>query len=1199
MAGRVALAAFGLLLSLAIRPGAAAAYSDTTTHPALTEDIAALHDRLYPENPLTAEERAWMMRGSTEEDIVPRSLNHLYDPVHQVGWTGTRTGWAPETLTRLVSLLAILPDAPVANVAWLQADGLQQAYARYGGNRSWPAALRALRAGRHEEAYLDLGAALHLLEDAGVPDHARDDTHVHGLGLITGDTGSPYESYARAYAPGSRAYPKGSPKRSDVPRYGSPEAYLADNARYASAALFSKDTVQDPAFPNPVVRREANGIAYGIAPDGREVPLALRVRRSPYLAGATSSLVLGEGPEFHAILQAQLDLMAERTVLLGVGMVRDFREARGAVSGLASPQASIWSLAGELSRIGNAMADGAGSLARAGGNQLDRAYSWLSGTFSRSDPANGKFAAGNGEGQGAPVSEIKVITGKVTTPKKAAVAKSAAVKTVTVTGSKAAVPAAPAPAACPASGPPRIEISEVAWMGTVLSPNDEWIELHNLEPVGITIDSGQLASSDGSVLVDLAGVRLPASGYVVLERTDDDSVPGIAAAAVYVGALPNAPGTGYALELAYASCGVIDQVRAEDGWPAGDAPRRLTMERRADGTWQSSAAAGGTPGKQSSAGAKEQPASADKPAGKDKAPEPAAEPQENDEEERMPDEGRLTLSELQSGGTDAGDEWVELYNVEDRDVSLFGWTLQYFPASASGTSVAQKWQFPDDAVIPGRGYYLVGRGKAGDGTDGYRGTVEADATYRAFSLSGLGASIALVRGSERAATVEAPEVVDRLAYPRLGSGISFEREAAGESGCLSPLPGEEGELRGNGCPLQSWVQRAVPEPQNAGSEREPRGAGAGSALELEMVNANGRSWLSLPAEVAFGGYEQDRDGQEWQALAFVQGSGEPRETISTETFLDLGPVSALGVGYQACSGARVTSSVLAVPLTGISCQGGGPLSSALDQGYRGARRLLLEIGAGALQEGSLLRLFRYAYGGGRAGYQGFVLERLATQAYRIVISSGMSPEMPEGLTMTYEAGEARLAWDPSEDGDSLQQELTYEASFVDAAEPDDWISAGAGHSAAWTAASGSYRASVRTVDPQGNRSEAASLLVEIEEPVSPEQFDHDEEVSLGTHELTLEAAASVSGIALWVAPEGGPYCCARVRIVLVGDDGAEMATGEGARRTVDGDGEVPALFATPVSLPAGTYQLRIEPAEGNSFRLYGSGRRPYLRLVGT
>ena len=115
MEGRLVLVAAAVVLGCSIALPVRA-YDDRTTHPALTSEMVTLYNRLYVDKKVSDAERALMLRGSTEEDITPRPLNHLYDPVHHVGWTGAKTGWVPSVLTRLASLVALLPGEYVAAV---------------------------------------------------------------------------------------------------------------------------------------------------------------------------------------------------------------------------------------------------------------------------------------------------------------------------------------------------------------------------------------------------------------------------------------------------------------------------------------------------------------------------------------------------------------------------------------------------------------------------------------------------------------------------------------------------------------------------------------------------------------------------------------------------------------------------------------------------------------------------------------------------------------------------------------------------------------------------------------------------------------------------------------------------------------------------------------------------------------------------
>lgn len=120
-----------------------------------------------------------------------------------------------------------------------------------------------------------------------------------------------------------------------------------------------------------------------------------------------------------------------------------------------------------------------------------------------------------------------------------------------------------------------VVINEIAWMGTTTSVNDEWIELFNNGTAPVVLDGWTLQASDGSPTITLKGT-LSAGGYMVLERTDDNSVPGIVAGVIYSGALGN---EGETLVIKNNTEQIMDTVAMTGGWIAGNAVTKETMQR--------------------------------------------------------------------------------------------------------------------------------------------------------------------------------------------------------------------------------------------------------------------------------------------------------------------------------------------------------------------------------------------------------------------------------------------------------------------------------------------------------------------------------------------------------------------------------------------------------------------------------------------
>ena len=120
-----------------------------------------------------------------------------------------------------------------------------------------------------------------------------------------------------------------------------------------------------------------------------------------------------------------------------------------------------------------------------------------------------------------------------------------------------------------------VVISEIAWMGTTASSYDEWIELYNNTGSPVDLTGWTLSAADGTPNINLSG-SIPADSYFLLERTNDDSVPGVAADQTYSGALGN---DGENLVLRDGDSTTIDQVNCSSGWFAGHGDGRVPMVR--------------------------------------------------------------------------------------------------------------------------------------------------------------------------------------------------------------------------------------------------------------------------------------------------------------------------------------------------------------------------------------------------------------------------------------------------------------------------------------------------------------------------------------------------------------------------------------------------------------------------------------------
>ena len=300
----------------------------------------------------------------------------------------------------------------------------------------------------------------------------------------------------------------------------------------------------------------------------------------------------------------------------------------------------------------------------------------------------------------------------------------------------------------------KVIINEVSWMGTKESSNNEWIELKNVSNDSVNLSNYQLLDKEKQIKIIFSQDTVLAGEFYLLERTDDSSVPDISSDHIYTGALNNTNETIYLFDN---NCLVQDEVKADPDWPAGDKDENKSMERGNDLSWHTySGQDMGTPKAENSLPDLKQGKCPDvNKDGKvdvlDMVLVRNKIGQEHDDmdlnndnkvdiqdleylraylgqtdllicpKQELPEEPvKILINEIQIdglvgvGGVD--DDWVELYNPNDIDISLSGWSIQEHSASdpcSMDTGFSMK-KFPDEANIPAQGFFLIVSTKAND-----------------------------------------------------------------------------------------------------------------------------------------------------------------------------------------------------------------------------------------------------------------------------------------------------------------------------------------------------------------------------------------------------------------------------------------------------------------------------------------------------
>ena len=216
---------------------------DFETHAFLTQEIVKLYDKTanLPENL-----SAYLVDGSRREDDSPRWLHHFYDPIYNRGYSSDpRTGALLNVGTSHESSKLWAQDPgkqnePTYKVASLIAsalDSIQQKKLNITteSDFTWNAALDYWAAGDKEKAMFALGHVLHLIEDASVPDHTRNNGHADG---------SPYEQWAAQF---NMQHPDAAFATYMQNKQPIVFANLNDSfnsiANYSNKGFYSKDTI--------------------------------------------------------------------------------------------------------------------------------------------------------------------------------------------------------------------------------------------------------------------------------------------------------------------------------------------------------------------------------------------------------------------------------------------------------------------------------------------------------------------------------------------------------------------------------------------------------------------------------------------------------------------------------------------------------------------------------------------------------------------------------------------------------------------------------------------------------------------------------------------------------------------------------------------------------------------------------------------
>jgi hypothetical protein len=225
---------FAIFLLIFFSPLFSFAFDANSTHPALTEEIVKFYNS-FAERKITNEELQLLKQGSILEDNSPRWVNHFYDVFHNLGLNLATIRGANNL--EINAFLKFLPHQPLKSPEWAQNEIVQS---KYLNNRTYQRAKRLYFENKNE-ALITLGHLLHLLEDLGVPDHARGDSH---SGLF-GDPKSNYEDYAKYITDRyNLTFAQELIKNNAQPyNFSEIDSFFSSLSKFTASHWFSEDTI--------------------------------------------------------------------------------------------------------------------------------------------------------------------------------------------------------------------------------------------------------------------------------------------------------------------------------------------------------------------------------------------------------------------------------------------------------------------------------------------------------------------------------------------------------------------------------------------------------------------------------------------------------------------------------------------------------------------------------------------------------------------------------------------------------------------------------------------------------------------------------------------------------------------------------------------------------------------------------------------
>ena len=712
------------------------------THAFLTQEVVGFYNKNFPDRKIAEDLTNYLVDGSRREDNVPRYFHHFYDPVNDRGladgiYRGQKSKeWAQNEKLQKGLVYKLTPATVASILTASQIDKIKSVFDK--SNFTWQKALDFYARGETEQALFTLGHILHLIEDASVPDHTRNDAHPP-----FDDGGSPYENWTKKFSLENPDKDLVNRLKSKKPiLLGNLDVYFNEMATYSNNNFYSRDSIKNYELPKYDYFNIDDELTFAFKNDSDfgnyRLAQVIKKDKFAYINSADNEVKLSIIDKESSIINDYWSRLSTKSVQYGAGLINlFFQEAEKAKAKYALEKAQRPFLARLIDGFGGVFGGKSGSVddivesAKRGESDFELvAEVPLTNRSETSESKNNDDETPEVEIPTEIVSMDLRSVEPITVPSPEQENEQILETETPESDNQSLGDSTPQTSEIQTEivslqlcgfntnqTPTRqgVIINEVGWMGTHASANDECIELKNVSGGELDINNWQILDKAEKIKFQLSG-KILTGGFYLLERTDDDSVPNVAADQIYKNVLND---TDEGLRLFDKNCNLIDEVFANPNWPAGESNTRRSMERSTDFSWHTYLGNGennilGTPRKENTLPPSAYSYSGGGGSSSGGSSQNSGAQNNQATQESVSSPSKILITEVQVNPT--GGRFIELYNPNDFSVDLTGWYLQRKTQTGSSFSSLVSNTYFNGKTINARSYFVISR-NALDGAD--------------------------------------------------------------------------------------------------------------------------------------------------------------------------------------------------------------------------------------------------------------------------------------------------------------------------------------------------------------------------------------------------------------------------------------------------------------------------------------------------